>query len=179
MTAPPKCPMRTLAKLHATSENMRQHVLTFAFVCDRDAIIHSADAQIVPPHRPTPHHPTIPLKPTVNNSRPLSRRLPLRSFTTPKSTYDAAMPLRITRYEPTPNPNALKCWLDAHVSDRPQSFLNADMASDHPLASALFDTGVITTLLFNGAWMTINKTPASTWTTTKRRVEAVLAESSS
>ncbi|MCA9294881.1 MAG: NifU N-terminal domain-containing protein [Phycisphaerales bacterium] len=89
------------------------------------------------------------------------------------------MSFRITRYESTPNPNALKCWLDQPISDHPQSFLNADMARDHALAAALFDTGVITTLLFNGNWMTINKSPATVWPTAKRRVEAVLADAPS
>ncbi len=86
------------------------------------------------------------------------------------------MTFRITRYESTPNPNALKCWLDAPISEHPQSFLNAEMAGEHTLAAALFATGVVTTLLFNGEWMTINKTPDSSWPAAKRRVEAALAE---
>jgi len=86
------------------------------------------------------------------------------------------MPFRITRYESTPNPNAMKCWLDAPISDVPQSFLNASMAADHALARSLFDTGVLTTLLLNGTWMTVNRQPEIAWPKVKRVVEGVLAE---
>ncbi len=86
------------------------------------------------------------------------------------------MPIRITEFETTPNPNALKCWLDQPVSDGVKSFLNADMAAEHPLAARLFADAGLTTLLLNGDWMTINKPPAAKWPTVKKRVQAVLDE---
>ncbi|MEM7228813.1 MAG: NifU N-terminal domain-containing protein [Planctomycetota bacterium] len=84
------------------------------------------------------------------------------------------MAYTITRYEPTPNPNALKCWLEPPISAGPQSFLSSDMAADHVLAQKLFAAAPITTLFFNGDWMTVNKAPNASWTTVKKAVNTVL-----
>jgi len=88
------------------------------------------------------------------------------------------MPFRIVQYETTPNPNALKCWLDRPISDRPRSFLNRAMAAEDDLARRLFDAAPITTLLFNGAWMTVNKSPEESWPAVKKAVERALAGAS-
>lgn len=85
------------------------------------------------------------------------------------------MPFTILRYEATPNPNALKCILDRPISTGPRSFLNADMAADDPVASALFREAPITTILMNEGWMTINKKPEAEWRAVKPKVERVLA----
>ena len=85
------------------------------------------------------------------------------------------MPFTITRYEATPNPNALKCWLDRPISETPRSFLNAEMAGEDPLAATLFDEAGLTCLLLNGEWMTINKPADADWNAVKKRVEAVLS----
>ena len=82
---------------------------------------------------------------------------------------------RVVDFEATPNPNALKCWLDRPISDRPRSFLNATMAAEDPIASALFAAG-ITTALFNGDWLSINKRPEDDWKAVRKRVSAILAE---
>ena len=84
------------------------------------------------------------------------------------------MPLRVVRYETTPNPNALKVWLDARISEVPRSFLTRQAASGDGLAEALFDEAGATTLLFFGDWLTFNKDPDETWPKVKRRIEAVL-----
>ncbi len=82
----------------------------------------------------------------------------------------------ITEFEETPNPNAVKCWLDRPISAGPKSFLNAEMAADDPIAATLFESASITTLLFNGNWMTVNKHPDASWSDVKRSVESVLAD---
>src|SRR5690554_2366615 len=64
--------------------------------------------------------------------------------------YPAAMGFSIVEFESTPNPNALKIWLDKPISDRPRSFLNAEMAAEDPIASALFQQAGVVTALFNG-----------------------------
>jgi hypothetical protein len=84
------------------------------------------------------------------------------------------MPFTVTHFESTPNPNAVKCWLDKPISDRPRSFLNQEMASDDPLAAALFAEAGVTTVLFNGDWLTVNKPPDADWTGVKNRVKRVL-----
>jgi NFU1 iron-sulfur cluster scaffold homolog, mitochondrial len=85
------------------------------------------------------------------------------------------MSFTITEFEPTPNPNAMKCWLDKPISDHPRSFLNAEMAADDPIARDLFEKAGATTVLFNGNWLTVNKQPDASWPTVKRRIAAVLA----
>ena len=88
------------------------------------------------------------------------------------------MPYRILEFETTPNPNALKCWLDGRISDGPRSFLNAEMAAGDPVAAALFAEAGVKTVLFNGDWLTVNKTPEANWRTVKTHVKRVLAAAS-
>ena len=89
------------------------------------------------------------------------------------------MGVLITRYESTPNPNALKCVLSAPVSDRPRSYLKAeDAQGDHPvdvLARTLFEHDGLRCLLFNTDWFTINKTESSEWPAIKKAAESALA----
>lgn len=82
----------------------------------------------------------------------------------------------VEEFESTPNPNALKCWLNRPISDRPRSFLNAKMAREDPIADALFQRAGATTVLFNGEWITINKSPDDSWTTVKRKLKQILLE---
>ena len=86
------------------------------------------------------------------------------------------MPFTVTEFEATPNPNAVKCWLDHPISDGPRSFLNADAGADDPIASALFEQTGATTILFNGDWLTVNKPAEADWATVKRRIKSVLAK---
>ena len=86
------------------------------------------------------------------------------------------MPFRITEFETTPNPNAVKCWVDRPISDCPRSFLNAEMAAEDPIASRLFAEAGVTTVLFNGDWLTVNKPADASWTTVKHHVRRILDE---
>jgi hypothetical protein len=84
------------------------------------------------------------------------------------------MPFRIIEFEPTPNPNAVKCWLDAPISDRPRSFLNREMAEADPIARRLFEEAGVVCVLFSGTWIAVNKPAAADWATVKRAVRGVL-----
>lgn len=84
------------------------------------------------------------------------------------------MPYHVTHFEPTPNPNAVKCWLDRPISQGPRSFLNAEAASADAIARALFDDAGATTVLLNGDWLTVNKPPAADWTTVKADIKRIL-----
>lgn len=84
------------------------------------------------------------------------------------------MPYRITQYEQTPNPNALKCHLDQPISEQPRSFRSREEAAGDLLAKQLFQAGV-TNVLMSGEWMTINKPEDADWKTIKRDVEEVLS----
>jgi hypothetical protein len=89
---------------------------------------------------------------------------------------DAArrMGYQITNFESTPNPNAVKCWLDRPISQGPRSFRNASEANGDPVAQALFDEACATTVLFNGDWLTVNKRPDADWPDVKARIKRVL-----
>ena len=86
------------------------------------------------------------------------------------------MPYTVVEFEPTPNPNAVKCWLDKPISTVPRSFLNRDMASEDAVAIALFDLAGATTVLFNGDWITVNKPHDVSWESMKAKIKRVLAE---
>jgi hypothetical protein len=86
------------------------------------------------------------------------------------------MPYTVTEFEATPNPNAVKCWLDRPISDGPRSFLNAKTAAADPIAAALFSQAGATTVLFNGDWLTVNKAPQADWANIKKGIKRVLAD---
>ena len=84
------------------------------------------------------------------------------------------MSFNVTSFESTPNPNAVKCWLDRPISDGPRSFLNAESAAADPVARALFTEAGATTVLFNGEWLTVNKPPDAAWPNVKATIKRVL-----
>ena len=86
------------------------------------------------------------------------------------------MPFEVVEFESTPNPNAIKCWLDRPISEGSRSFLDAAAAEGDPLASALFERAGATCLLFCDDWLTVNKPPEKSWRTVKTAIQRVLAE---
>jgi len=92
------------------------------------------------------------------------------------------MPLKVKKYETTPNPNAIKCVLEDRVIEAggaPRSYRDAASARGDPLASALFalePAGTVTNLLLAEDWITVNKAPDADWARVKAGVERVLAE---
>lgn len=88
------------------------------------------------------------------------------------------MPPRVVRFEDTPNPNAVKCWLDAPIAGPPRSYFSATEASDSergtPLAAALFAVPGVTNLLFMGEWMTVSKAASADWKAVKAGVHQAL-----
>lgn len=86
------------------------------------------------------------------------------------------MPYRVIEFEPTPNPNAVKCILDRPISDRPRSFLNAAAAASDAIAARLFADAAATCVLFNGTWMTVNRPAGAPWGPIKRSIRRVLSE---
>lgn len=82
---------------------------------------------------------------------------------------------KVRRYEPTPNPDALKCLLDTSISDHPRSFIGQAQAACDPLAGPLFARARLRAVLINTDWMTINKEPDADWKDIKPIVEELLA----
>ena len=85
------------------------------------------------------------------------------------------MGFKVVEIQPTPNPNAAKFVLDGSVSQQPMSFFNAAAATGVPLAAALFAIEGVTSLLFLGDFITINKSPNADWADITPKARAVLA----
>lgn len=88
------------------------------------------------------------------------------------------MPHAITRFEQTPNPNALKCYLEPPLPPRTpdaRSYRSPEAAAASPLPKALFQVPGVTSLLLMEGWLTVNKSPEADWPSIKRRLKAALA----
>jgi hypothetical protein len=85
------------------------------------------------------------------------------------------MPLRVIDFEDTPNPNAIKCNLDACVHDGSASFRSRDDAQAHPLARAIFELKGVNNLLLCNDWLTVGREAGSPWAPIKRGVRDALA----
>jgi hypothetical protein len=83
---------------------------------------------------------------------------------------------KVTEVQPTPNPNAVKLILDRAIVDRPTSFLQANTAKDHPLASKIFAIKGVSSLLMLGDFITVNKSPEARWADITKEVKRLLAE---
>lgn len=88
------------------------------------------------------------------------------------------MPFEIREIQATPNPNAMKFVLDREVSSQPMSFLTAEAAVDHPLASQLFSIHGVSSVLLLGDFITINKSSGAKWPDIKKTVKQMLSTSS-
>ncbi len=82
---------------------------------------------------------------------------------------------KVKAYEPTPNPDALKCLLDTHISGHPRSFIGAAQAAGDPVAGPMFERARLRAVLINTDWISINKEPDADWNEIKPIVEQVLA----
>jgi hypothetical protein len=86
------------------------------------------------------------------------------------------MPYTVRAFQPTPNPNALKCVLDRRIADRPRSYFRPEQASADPVAAGLFAIAGVTNVLISGDWVTVNKSSEAQWPAIKSAVERVLRD---
>jgi len=86
------------------------------------------------------------------------------------------VPYTVTRFQETPNPNALKCVLDRPIPDAPRSYFNAGEAQADPLAARLFAIPNVTNILIGGEWITVSKSGKGDWKTIRKEVERALGE---
>lgn len=88
------------------------------------------------------------------------------------------MPLDIASFDPTPNPNAIKCVLRGRATEIPRSYFNraqAQAAADE-LALALFGIEGVSSVLIHHEFISVNKAEGAPWGPIKRGVRRVLAE---
>lgn len=83
---------------------------------------------------------------------------------------------KITQFQDTPNPNALKCVLDRAIAEAPKSYATPASAAADPIAARLFALPGVTNLLIHPTWITVNKSPDAAWKTLKPAIAKALAE---
>ncbi len=84
------------------------------------------------------------------------------------------MIVRVVEVQATPNPNAVKLILDRELVDEPISFLQAEAAVGHLLAERLFAIPGVSSLLFIGDFLTINKVADARWADITGRARQIL-----
>lgn len=86
------------------------------------------------------------------------------------------MPYRVVEFRETPNPNALKCILDASPRPTPLSVRSAEQAQSDPIAKALFAIPGVNNLLIHDGWITVGKAQDAKWPAIKSAVERTLRD---
>jgi len=86
------------------------------------------------------------------------------------------VPYKVVRFQPTPNPNALKCILDGLLPEPIRSYRSAEEAEADPLGRALFAVPGVTSLLLSGEWLTVNKAEEADWGQVKAGVQSALGK---
>jgi hypothetical protein len=81
---------------------------------------------------------------------------------------------KVIEIQATPNPNALKFILDHVISEQPASFIHADAAANHPIASKLFAIKGVKSVLILRDFVTVNKEPGEKWAAIRRKAKAIL-----
>lgn len=88
------------------------------------------------------------------------------------------MAFAVREFQSTPNPNALKCVLNAPLPEpllnSVRSFRKREEAAGHALAEALFAVPGVTGLLLSGDWLTVNKSPEADWKAIRQGVQQAL-----
>lgn len=87
-----------------------------------------------------------------------------------------SMGWKVTQFQDTPNPNALKCVLDRAIAESPKSYSTPEAAAGDPVATRLFAIPGVVNLLVHPTWITVNKSPDSTWKTLKPAIAKALGE---
>lgn len=87
--------------------------------------------------------------------------------------------MRFVRFETTPNPNAIKCEIQANAHESAlgiRSYFNPDAARDaeDPLAHDLFDIPGVSNLLIHTAFITVGKSTNVKWSALKPRIKAAI-----
>lgn len=82
--------------------------------------------------------------------------------------------LRVTQFEPTPNPNAVKCLTDRPTGSAIRSYFRAGEAGGDALASRLFAIEGVTNVLIHLRFISVCKDPAADWKLLKPQIKAAI-----
>lgn len=86
------------------------------------------------------------------------------------------MGYRVSEWQGTPNPNAMKCLVEPATSSAlatggVRAYRTPDAARDDPLGRALMSVEGVTNVLIHDGWITIGKAPGASWRAVKAGVE--------
>lgn len=81
---------------------------------------------------------------------------------------------RVLDFEETPNPNALKCVLDAPIAQTPRSYRTSESASEDPLAAALFAIKGVQGVFICNDFVTVNKAPDADWRSIRKAAKKAI-----
>ncbi|MBL8757015.1 MAG: NifU N-terminal domain-containing protein [Phycisphaerae bacterium] len=91
------------------------------------------------------------------------------------------MTLRVTRFEPTPNPDALKAVLTPAdhpalpVAPATRWYPNDAAAAADPLARAVAGVPGVAAVLLGAGWLTVTRRKGQAWSGLRRSVEQAVA----
>ncbi|OAB60766.1 hypothetical protein AY599_21650 [Leptolyngbya valderiana BDU 20041] len=82
---------------------------------------------------------------------------------------------RVTGFESTPNPNAVKVLVEGALADAPRSYREppGDDCTD-VLARALYAIEGVRVVLIHHDFVTVGKAPDAKWSTIKRKAKAAI-----
>lgn len=86
------------------------------------------------------------------------------------------MPFRVVAFEPTPNPDAVKCVVSPSPTDTPRSYRAPDDAAGDELAARLFEIGAVRGVLIHASFITITRSPGAPWGPIHEGVRRVLGQ---
>lgn len=85
------------------------------------------------------------------------------------------MPFRVIEFQSTPNPNAVKCVLDASPApDGPRSYSSADAARGDPVGRPLMAVPGVVHVLIHDGWVSVVKSAGAEWRTVRKGIAAAL-----
>lgn len=86
------------------------------------------------------------------------------------------MPLHVTSFQSTPNPNAIKCIVDRPTGEQIRSYFRPEQAETDPLARALFAIPGVTNVMIQPDFISIGKSPDAAWRPIRAAIEQVLLD---
>lgn len=82
--------------------------------------------------------------------------------------------MQVISVQTTPNPNAMKFIVSGTFPPGSHAFMSAAEAERDPLAKEIFALGGVNSVFYMNNFLTVNKTPETSWESIRSGVVAVL-----
>lgn len=84
------------------------------------------------------------------------------------------MTIRVTKFEQTPNPLAIKATLSTAITEQRRAYRGSEAVGDDELARAIFELPGVIGVLILSDFITISKTPEASWRPIKSGLRKIL-----